>query len=232
MDYKLSYKNNINVGEATVSITGIGNYSGVSEKYFFITSPAPKSLIVSAQTSNSISLKWSSALKANGYHIYMYNPTKKIWVKIKTTSSTSAYICKDTNNNYLIPCYGYKFRVFPYIYKKSSTTGKYTNTFTAYKEITAYTRPTYSIIKYSLPSKRTVSLTWTKSPRVSGYQVVVYKTKGLKNVVKTYYTKGTSMKISGLSSNKKYYVTVIPYLTINGKKLYCDKYKYYYTKIK
>ena len=232
VDYKLSYKNNINVGKATVTITGIGNYSGVCEQSFYITPPAPKSFIVSAQTSNSISLKWSSTSKAKGYHIYMYNPTTKIWVKVKTTSSNSTTINKDANKKDLIPCYGYKFRVFPYIYKQTSTTGKYTDTFTAYKEITAYTRPTYSNIKYTLPSKKTIYLTWTKSPRVSGYQVVVYKTKGLKNVAKIYYTKGTSMKISGLSSNKKYYVTVRPYLTINGKKLYSDQYYYYYTKIK
>ena len=155
----------------------------------------------------------------------MYKPSTKKWVCVKTTYSNTAYIYTDASKKDLIPCYGYKFRVSPYIHKMSSATGKYTDVNVAYKEITAYTRPTKSkIIKATRPAKRTVSLTWSKSPRVSGYQVIVYKTYGLKNVVKTYYTKGTSKKVTGLTSGKWYYVAVRPYKTINGKKLYSDSY--------
>ena len=233
VDYKLSYKNNVKVGEATVRIIGIGNYSGVSEQYFFITPAAPKSLTVSAQTSNSISLKWTKDSNAYGYYIYMYKPSTKKWVKIKDTYSNSTNIYTDASKKDLIPCYEYKFRVAPFIRKQSSATGKYTEVYTAYRGITAYTRPTkVKITKFTKPAKRTVSLTWSKTSRISGYQVIVYKTYGLKNVVKTYYTKGNSMKISGLTSGKRYYIAVRPYKTINGKKLYSDQYYYYYTKIK
>ena len=233
VDYKLSYKNNTKVGEAIVRIIGIGKYAGVSEQYFFITPAAPKSLTVSNQTNNSISLKWTKDSTAYGYKIYMYKPSTKKWVCVKTTYSNTAYIYTDASKKDLIPCYGYKFRVSPYIHKISSATGKYTDVNVAYRGITAYTRPTKSkITKATRPAKRTVSLTWVKSPRVSGYQVIVYKAYGLKNVVKTYYTKGTSKKVTGLTSGKWYYVAVRPYKTINGKKLYSDSYEYYYSKIK
>ena len=233
VDYKLSYKNNTKVGEAIVRIVGIGNYAGVSEQYFFITPAAPKSLKVTSQTNNSISLKWTADSTAYGYKIYMYKPSTKKWVNIKTVYSNSTTIYKDCNKKNLSSAYGYKLRVAPYINKKSSATGKYTDTFVAYRGITAYTRPSaVKITKFSRPAKRTASLSWAKTSRVSGYQVIVYKTYGLKNVVKTYYTKGTSKKITGLSSGKWYYIAVRPYKTINGKKLYSSNYYYYYSKIK
>lgn len=40
-DYKVEYSNNVNVGQATVTITGIGNYTGTLEQQFSIT---PKSV--------------------------------------------------------------------------------------------------------------------------------------------------------------------------------------------
>ena len=163
----------------------------------------------------------------------MYKPSTKKWVNIKTVYSNSTTIYKDCNKKNLSSAYGYKLRVAPYIRKQSSATGKYTDTFVAYRGITAYTRPSaVKITKFSRPAKRTASLSWAKTSRVSGYQVIVYKTYGLKNVVKTYYTKGTSKKVTGLSSGKWYYIAVRPYKTINGKKLYSSNYYYYYSKIK
>ena len=59
-DYTLSYSNNINKGTATVSVTGMGDYDGVVNKNFTITS-APNTLII-----NNIAIKHddSDAVKA------------------------------------------------------------------------------------------------------------------------------------------------------------------------
>ena len=127
----------------------------------------------------------------------------------------------------------YKYKIVAYYRFIDPRTLNYSNKDFANITVSVTTRPTKSkITKATRPAKRTVSLTWVKSPRVSGYQVIVYKTYGLKNVVKTYYTKGTSKKVTGLTSGKWYYVAVRPYKTINGKKLYSDSYEYYYSKIK
>ena len=44
-DYKISYKNNINPGRATVTITGIGRYTGSISKIFAIKAPIAKTTI-------------------------------------------------------------------------------------------------------------------------------------------------------------------------------------------
>ena len=45
VDYKVSYKNNVKVGTASVIITGIGNYSGTVTKYFKICWPLSKASV-------------------------------------------------------------------------------------------------------------------------------------------------------------------------------------------
>ncbi len=47
-DYTLSYENNINIGTATVIITGKGNYHGTLTKTFEITKPLPTGITVSS----------------------------------------------------------------------------------------------------------------------------------------------------------------------------------------
>ena len=50
-DYTVSYSDNINVGTATVTITGINNYSGTVEKAFVIGKATP---VVTAPTANTL----------------------------------------------------------------------------------------------------------------------------------------------------------------------------------
>ena len=56
IDYYLNYSNNINPGKVTITITGIGNYSGSVKKYFNIVIPKVKGLKAASQTTTSIKL--------------------------------------------------------------------------------------------------------------------------------------------------------------------------------
>ena len=57
-DYRIAYANNVNVGEATISVTGIGNYQGTVQTTFTITSvvsvvltaPQPQTLVYSGES--------------------------------------------------------------------------------------------------------------------------------------------------------------------------------------
>ena len=69
-------------------------------------------------------------------------------------------------------------------------------------------------------------------PRVPGYLVFVCKGKNVNKFVKAYNTKGNSLKITGLNSYEYYSIGVIPYKTINGKKLFSDDYYHYYAQIR
>ena len=86
-DYTVSYKNNVNVGTATATVTGIGDYTGIVDKTFTITA-APKISI----TNCTITLNQSS---------YTYDGTAKkptVTVKynnvvlIKDTDFTVSYL--------------------------------------------------------------------------------------------------------------------------------------------
>lgn len=73
-------------------------------------------------------------------------------------------------------------------------------------------------------SKKVLKITWKKDSTVSGYQVqystskkfAAKKTKS--KLIKK--AKTTSLSVKNLKSNKKYYVRVRSYKTINGKKVY------------
>jgi hypothetical protein len=57
-DYTVAYSNNINVGTATATITGIGNYTGTQDVTFLITDVGPLALsAVAGHTSMAATLE-------------------------------------------------------------------------------------------------------------------------------------------------------------------------------
>ena len=68
-DYKLTYKNNKNVGKATVTITGIGAYKGTISKTFNIN-PKPTTLSSVKAAKKGFTAKWKKqATQTTGYQI-------------------------------------------------------------------------------------------------------------------------------------------------------------------
>ena len=69
IDYVISYKNNSNVGTATVTVTGKGNYSGKTSKTFTIVPKGTKLSKVKA-TSRGFTVKWKKqASQTKGYQL-------------------------------------------------------------------------------------------------------------------------------------------------------------------
>lgn len=86
--YKVSYKNNMNIGTASVTIDGIGNYNGSITKTFTIV-PKGTSLSKVSTKKKGFSVNWKKQAKStNGYQV-QYSTSKKFTGKatrIKTVT--------------------------------------------------------------------------------------------------------------------------------------------------
>lgn len=67
-DYKVTYYNNVNIGTATITVGGIGDYSGGRSIQFKIL---PKKVKLSGKiTQTKVSLNWKKVKGADGYEIH------------------------------------------------------------------------------------------------------------------------------------------------------------------
>ncbi len=108
-DYTLSYKNCKNIGKATVTITGKGNYTGTKTLTYKIV---PKKTTLSAvkKSSSKVKLSWTAVDGAEKYQIY-YSKNGGEYTKLTTVSGskTSCTVSKlDFEEN------DYKFKIRSY----------------------------------------------------------------------------------------------------------------------
>ena len=153
---------------------------------------APK-LVASAATDNAIKVSWGKVSGAAGYVLQRYNGKK--WVNVKATTATTYTLSKLKANT------TYPFRAVAY-YKSGSKTiyGAYSAT------LSVSTAPVKtSTVKISSPTSSTLTVSWKAVSGASGYKVF-YSTnnKSWKSVTTT----KTSVTLTKLSANTKYYVKV------------------------
>ena len=110
-DYTVSYKNNKNMGTATITVKGKGNFTGTKKVTFKIT---PKKVTISKAVNNkkgTATVSWKRDKNVTGYEIYCstkkssgYKLEKDI-TKNKTTSYTDKNLTKGKNYYYKIRAY-------------------------------------------------------------------------------------------------------------------------------
>ncbi len=91
-DFTVSYSNNVNIGTATIKITGKGNYAGTDTVTFKITPPsmsAPSSFKVVSKTPEKITLSWSNQPQITGYQLDVRDITNKGNQITKTYTTTA-----------------------------------------------------------------------------------------------------------------------------------------------
>lgn len=207
-DYKLEYETNADAGVRKVIVTGLGNYTGSSIRYFNITVAAPKSLKMSANSATAIKLSWSSGGKATGYEVYRL--TGKSYKKVGTTKSTT-YTDKKLGNSK-----SYQYKVRAYFKGKNGTVY---SSFTSV--LKANTTPATPKISVSATKSKQLKIKWSKLNSADGYEVYQSTSKnGKYTKIKTASKSTTSYTKKKLTSKKKYYYKVRAYKTINGKKVY------------
>jgi len=114
INYKVSYKNNKNIGKASVTIVGIGSYNGSITKTFSIV-PKGTSLSKLSVKKKGFSVNWKKQAKfTNGYQI-QYSTSKKFTGKatkiktVKKNKTTKLTISKlKGKNKYYIRIRTYK----------------------------------------------------------------------------------------------------------------------------
>ena len=68
-DYTLSYRNNKNVGQASVTVRGKGNYTGSVTLYFKIRPQQPKAVSAKSKKAGSMQVQWKKVTQASGYQL-------------------------------------------------------------------------------------------------------------------------------------------------------------------
>lgn len=193
VDYTVSYNNNINVGVATICVTGKNYYIGDQVLTFHIDK----------NTIANVSVKLS-------YLKCTYDGTQKcpgvtVAVNGQKLIAGKDYDCTYISNN--APGTAYV-----------SITGK--GNFTGSKQV-AYTiaMPKTNLKKVSALKKKKVQVTYSSVKGASGYQIQ-YSTKKNFAGSKIKTTKKATQKITGLKKGKKYYFRVRVVVRANGKNYY------------
>lgn len=200
------------MGSRTITVYGIGNYTGSVDVTFKVIPAKISGLKISKTTSSSIKLSWKSDSYCATDYYQIYDIAKgKIIATVD--SYTTSYTVKKLKAG---KKYSYKVRG----YSKENGEKYYGE----WKTIEASTLPkstTLSSVKSE--KKKTLTVKWKKQSAATGYQVQ-YSTnskfkKGATKTLTIKKNKQISSKISKLKSGKKYYVKVRTYKTlkINGK---------------
>ena len=106
VDYKISYKNNKNIGTATVIIQGLGGYYGTDRKTFRIL-PAKSGITKLTAGSRRLNIRWKSVKKqTSGYQIQYctdghYKKSKTITIRFNKTTSYTLKKLKAGKNYYV-----------------------------------------------------------------------------------------------------------------------------------
>lgn len=204
--YTISYKNNINVGIATATITGKGTYSGSKTVSFYIVSPAVTGLSYKNVTQTSVYLYWKASAKATGYQVFKYDPSAKAFKYLCVTSATGVTVSGLTAGS------STSLRVRPYT---KLSNGK--NAYGAYcAAIRALTRPeNVTEVAQSAAKANTATVSWKAAAGATGYQVFLYDTEAKKYVLKA-AVKTNRATLTELAPVAAVSVRVRAYRAING----------------
>ena len=201
-DYTVTYKNNKNVGTATIIIEGCGDYTGTITKTFKIKKAAQKVVVRTASYTKVYGAKKFrlTGISAKGELTYKSADSKiatvdqKGYVTVKKYGKVTITVKAAGNSNY------------------NSATAK----------ITVKVVPAKLNVKTASKKAKQVTVSWKTDKTVTGYQVQ-YATKknfsnGKKTTIKSAKTASTTLK--KLTSKKNYYVRVRAYKKTTAGNVY------------
>ncbi len=206
--YTVTYKNNKNIGKASVTVKGKNGYKGTVTKTFKIV-PKKVSGLKATPTANSMKLNWTKVSGATHYRVDAYIGGK--WVKKTATKNTSYTVTG------LKASTSYQFRVRAYKSVKGDYyTGAYSSKLKA-STLKAATAPSAPTGLKATATPTTITLSWNKVSGATGYQVWLYENN-------SWQLKGTptsnKFSLSSLSSGVKYSIRIRAYKTSGNNKTY------------
>lgn len=168
-----------------------------------------KSVKVITKETTSLKLSWKKVSKATAYRVYVYNNSKNKYEYVAKAKSNT-YILKNLKSSQK-----YKIKIRAY---RTVNNKKY---FGAYSSVlTTNTKPTQVInLKVTAQADTSLTLSWNKVARATGYKVYLYN-----ETTKKYDEKATVSsnlaKITGLIQSQTYKIRVRAFKTLNNKKSY------------
>lgn len=166
-DYTVKYTNNVNIGTAKVTVTGIGNFSGTITKTFTIKENSVKVDAVTGfkstgNTSTEIDLAWDKA-DCDGYEISRYSTATKTYNKIVDIDNPETTTYQDTGRT--PGAYSqYKIRAY-----KVVDGGRVYSILSDKIKVT--TNPLAPEVKVEKVTDNSASLSWNAVNRATGYEV-------------------------------------------------------------
>ena len=193
-DYTISYRNNLNVGVATVIATGMGDYTGYTSKNFTITKRAMAGGTVSV----------ASSVSFTGSNI---TPSVTVKVAGRTLTSGTDYTVSYSNNKNVG-----KATV------KITGKGNYSGSLNAKFDIV----PAKQQIQKLETKYKGFYIDWAQKGSATGYDVEYSVNANMSGAVSKHLTanKPDTLTVNGLSGDKTYYVRVRSYTNVNGKVYY------------
>lgn len=217
-DYSVAFGNNVNIGQAEVTITGMGAFTGTLRTVFHIVAPSlemPQGLKTASAGAKSIKISWKAVSMASGYQVYRYDSKKKSYTLLKTLSGNKRVSYTDKSRS-LKRGLKYKYKVVPFFKAGSATvTGP-----EAYLE--SALAPAGTAIRSLKAGKKTITVKYKKSAKANGYEIYVSmkKTKGYKRAAVVGKAGKTSAVLKKLKSGKKYYVKLRTFVKTKNGKIY------------
>lgn len=202
-------------------ITAYGTDGGINVEssmsvsvYATVTPEVPGSFKATRSSHNSIKLTWTKVSGADGYYIYRYNSSKKMYSLYKriTSGNTTSYI-----NTGLITGTTYKYYIKAYSNGNNGTVSSLESSVKA-----AYPYLTKPTIKKLTAGKKKITVKWNKITGATGYKVYRATSKnGKYTCVKTVKSgKTVTFTNKSLKKGKKYYYKVRAYKKVSGKYKY------------
>ncbi|MCQ2524643.1 MAG: fibronectin type III domain-containing protein [Lachnospiraceae bacterium] len=208
--YTVTYKNNTNVGTATVTVTaktGSG-FTGSKSAKFKIT-------------------KAKNAIKVND-SIEKAVSSKDQSFNLNAKASFGSLTYKSNNKNVTVSKTGKVTiaRNFIGAAKITIDVKGTSNYIAASKTVNISVNPSkISVAKLTNPSKGAIKVSWKANEKLSGYEIQYTNDSKFKKTVKTVKINKATVnekEIKNLKKGKTYYVRIRAYKTISGKKYYSD----------
>lgn len=201
-DYTVSYSNNIKVGNAAVTVTGKGRYTGSKTAGFTITEAKDQS------QSPAISITCPKTVYNVVYGAKSFKINASSNGKMTFASSNPKIVTVDQNTGTVT----IKNTGVAVITMKAGE---------ASKKVTIKVSPKKPSVKSAKAVKgRKLTVKWAKDKKASGYQVQISTDKKFKKNLKSSKLTKTSYTFKNLKSGKKYYVRIRSYKKSGKDTLY------------
>lgn len=224
-DYKISSAQdsaNIEPGQGTALITGIGNYSGTKSVNFTIekeiteTPAKTDPFVVIQRNETNLKLYWNKLKNVTGYQIYMAAKENGSYREVLTTKKRRGRIKNlKHSRTYYFKLRGYTVKNGIYSYGEFSS------------PMAIGTKLKKPVIALSA-KKKSVTISFKPIPKAEGYQIwMKVSAKGtwspIQKVIMPNGKKKISYTIKKLKSGAIPYIRVRGYRMVNGKQLYSPK---------